>query len=287
MAESELPEYSGLLLSRPAPGVMEVALNRPKRLNAVDLRFWTDFREVFQKIGGDPSVRCVVITGGQSRHFTVGLDLRCEGIQQQMLDRSEDPARAALQLMSLAKSWASTFDAVENIPQPVLIAVHGACIGAGVDLAAACNVRLAATDSSFSIKEVDIGLAADVGSLQRLPKLIGNASVLHELALTGRTFSAQEALDFGLVGRVVDGGATEVRSEAVKLASMIAAKSPVAIVGIKRFLNFSRDHSVGEALAFAATWNAAMLQSHDMEKAQMGFVTKQAPTFDDLPPSKL
>merc|ERR1719277_2092022 len=153
--------------------------------------------------------------------------------------------------------------AIERCLKPTIAVIHGACVGAGVDLITACDVRLCSADAFFSVKEVAVGLAADVGTLARLPKIVGNDSLVRELALSARNFSAEEAKSFGLVSRVL-GSTEEALADGISLAAQIAAHSPVAIVGTKKNLNYARDHTVQESLDFVKTWNACMLQSEDL-----------------------
>lgn len=159
--------------------------------------------------------------------------------------------------------------------------IHGACIGAGVDLITACDIRLCTQDSYYSVKEVDIGLAADLGSLQRLTKSIGNQSLVRELCFTGRKLKADEAMRVGLVSRVFeDWSGMEVG--ALGMAGVIVEKSPVAIAGTKRALIHARDHSVSEGLEYIANWNSAMLQSEDIIKAIEASLSKKPPKFSNL-----
>jgi len=143
-------------------------------------------------------------------------------------------------------------------------------------------VRLAAADAAFSIKEVDVGLAADIGTLARLPRLVGNASLLHELALTGRVFGAHDARRLGLVSRVVPGSRDDVVRAALELAREIARKSPVAVVGVKRFISHALDHSTEDALEYQATWASFALQSKDLFESADAVKRKQTITYDDL-----
>ena len=161
----------------------------------------------------------------------------------------------------------------------MLAAIHGACVGGGVDLVACADMRYCAADASFSVKEIDLGMVADVGSLQRLPRLIGDGMV-RELAYTGRRVDGDEAGRIGLVNRVF--GTSEALMEGVmQLAHAIAAKSPLAIRGTKDMLNHARDHSVADGLDRVATWNAAMLLSEDLQTAIRAGLTKQPPKFRD------
>ena len=159
------------------------------------------------------------------------------------LPRHPDPARRALLTRTSVRDFQHAIGAPTRTPQPVIAAVHGVAFGLALDALSAVDVRLAAADAAFSIKEVDVGLAPDVGTLARLPRLVGNASLLGELALTGRVFGAQDALRLGLVSRVVPGSRDEVVRAALELACEIARKSPVAVVGVKRFVAHARDHS--------------------------------------------
>jgi len=163
---------------------------------------------------------------------------------------------------------------------PVIAAIHGACLGGGIDLISACDLRMASQDASFGIEEIHIGMAADVGTLQRLPKIMPPA-VVHELAYTGRRFSAEEARGWGLVSSVYDNRDATVEA-ALQLAQEIAAKSPLAIAGIKRAITYARDHSVEDALDHMATWNAGMLRPEDLMKAMAARSTKQEAVFKDL-----
>lgn len=154
----------------------------------------------------------------------------------------------------------------------MVVAVHGLCLGAGMDIIAAADIRLCSSNAIFSIKEVDVGLAADVGSLQRLPSKVSNDSLLRELCLTARNFGSDEALSLGLVSRVIQGGRAEVTAAGLALAHVIASKSPIATLGTKHLLNYSKDHSVDEGLAYTTVWNMAMLQASDLTEAFAAWV---------------
>ena len=170
-----------------------------------------------------------------------------------------------------------SFSAIEECGKPVLSLIHGACIGAGVDLISACDMRWATKDAFFAIKEIDLGMTADVGTLQRTPRIIGNMSLFNEACFSGARFSALQAKEMGLVSRIFDAEA-EMMEGALKFASEISEKSPLAIMGIKESLLFSRDHSVQEGLDRVALWNSVMLQSEDVQAA----MTKSKPTFSKL-----
>ncbi|KAJ9443605.1 delta(3,5)-Delta(2,4)-dienoyl-CoA isomerase [Diplonema papillatum] len=251
--------------------VAHVEINRPKKLNAMNPAFWQEMRECFRSLSVDNDVRAVVISA-RGRLFTSGLDLK----EMMLSFDASDIARKAARLLPHIASLQQSFSAIEECRVPVIAAIHSGCIGGGVDLITACDVRYASSDAWFAIKEVDIGLAADVGTLQRLPKVVGNHSLVREWCYTGRRFDAQEALNAGLVSRLFD-SREEVIAGALTLAKTLAAKSPVAILGTKHNLNYSRDHTVADGLEHIAVWNSAMLQTKDlMQAAQASFAKKPA-----------
>ncbi|KAJ3004851.1 putative enoyl CoA hydratase, partial [Thoreauomyces humboldtii] len=248
-------------ISFAAEHVLHVELFRPKVMNQMNMRLWKEFRAVFEHIRTDSDVRCVVVSGGTtSKHFTAGLDLQEFG--PALSTPNPDSARNSIALRNMIDGMQASFQAIHDCGRPVVAAVHGACIGAGIDLITACDVRYASEDAVFSIKEVDIGLAADIGTLQRLPKVVGNDSWVRELAFTGRTFPATEALAQGLLSKTVP--REQLFATALKTATIIASKSPIAVHGTKEVLNYSRDHSVVEGLHYVSLWNSAMLNTVDV-----------------------
>jgi enoyl-CoA hydratase/carnithine racemase len=172
-----------------------------------------------------------------------------------------------------------TLTSLERCRKPVLAAVHGACVGGGIDLITCADMRYCSSDASFCIKEIDIGMTADVGTLQRLPKLIGEG-MARELAYTARKVNAQEAREMQLVNRVFD--SREALQMGVRdIAATIAAKSPLSIRGVKEMITYARDHSVADGLNYVATWNAAMLMSNDLQEAMMAHMGKRQAEFKD------
>ncbi|KAI8884967.1 ClpP/crotonase [Backusella circina FSU 941] len=258
-------------------GVAQVILNRPKKLNAFNDQQVNDVRDTFRAINDDDSIKVVVVSGS-GRMFTAGLDL--SETQLKSLGTG-DPARAAFKNRGHIQNFQNAFTAIEECSKPVIAAVHSACFGAGVDLITACDIRYCTKDAFFCVKEIDVGLAADVGSLQRLPKVIGNHSLVRELCYTGRNMYAKEALECGFVNKVEE-NYDALLAEALKVAKNIASKSPVALVGTKHLLNYSRDHSVAEGLAYTVTWNAAMLNTEDIPLSIQAFVTKKPATYSKL-----
>jgi len=277
-----MSNYSGfkhIEVSTPASHVRLVELAR-EPVNAFDENLWTNLGEAFDKINEDGDARAVVLASALPKLFTAGLDLKDTGALQ---DADTDTGRRALALRNHILRFQAAISAIERCRYPVILATHGLTLGLGVDIACACDVRYAAANTVFSIKEVDVGLAADIGSLARLPKIAGNESLIRELAYTARNFTAQEALSLGLVSKVIPGGRSEVVAAALETAKLIAAKSPIAVVGTKHLLLHSRDHSVAENLEYTAVWNAFALQATDMGDSLQAFQTKKPAKFSSLP----
>ncbi|CAE6512132.1 unnamed protein product [Rhizoctonia solani] len=260
--------------------VLLVELNRGP-VNAFNQPFWEELGATFDKISRDGTIRAVVLSSTNPKIFTAGLDL----IEAGSMGNHDnlDPARQGIKLRDHILHFQSCISAIERCAQPVIAAVNGVAYGLAIDIMCACDVRYSSSRARFSIKEVDVGLAADIGTLSRLPKITGNESLLRELAFTAQEFGPAEAARLGMISRVVEGGRDEVVGAALELAKTIAAKSPVAVVGTKRFLLHARDHSVEQSLEYQATWNMAMLQSSDTTEAFKAFTTKQHPQFKPLP----
>ncbi|WP_297364846.1 crotonase/enoyl-CoA hydratase family protein [Thauera sp.] len=257
--------------------VAVVRLNRPDKANAMNMQMWQDLRAAMQWVDRMATVRVAVLHGAGA-NFCAGIDLQMMmSILPMVKDACE--ARTRENLRNLILDLQDTLTSIERCRKPVLAAIHGACVGGGVDLVACADMRYCAADTSFSIKEIDLGMVADVGSLQRLPRLIGDGMV-RELAYTGRKVGGEEAARIGLVNRVFDTPESLLEGVMI-LAHGIAAKSPLAVRGTKDALNHARDHSVADGLDRVATWNAAMLMSEDLQAAVRASMTRQAPTFRD------
>jgi len=179
----------------------------------------------------------------------------------------KNSGRASFQIRKAIIKFQSAIGAPRRTPFPVIVALHGHVLGLGVDIIGPCDIRYAASNTSFSIKEVDIGLAPDVGTLTFIPKITGNISLVRELTYTCRPFSAFEAEKLGLVSKVVEGGRDEVVRESLELAKLIASKSPVAVAGAKDLISHSLDHSVSESLSYTSVWNSAALMTKDIQEA--------------------
>jgi enoyl-CoA hydratase len=257
--------------------VATIWLDRPEARNAMGADLWRDLPEAMGSLGDDPGVRAIVIAA-RGDHFSVGLDLKEFGaaLMEGFGEESGTAGRASTRTQ--VKRMQHTMTAIARCPKPVIVAVHGYCIGAGVDLITACDIRLAARDAVFSVRETRMGMVADVGTLQRLPRIVDPGRVA-ELAFTGRDVGAEEAQEMGLVSHLY-GNRDELFKAAHELAAQIAANSPLAVQGSKAVLAATENMSVTEALDYVSVWNAAFLHSNDLQEAVMAFLEKRLPEFD-------
>ncbi|CAA0087085.1 Crotonyl-CoA hydratase [Zhongshania aliphaticivorans] len=253
------PSYTTVQI-RMEEHVAWVALNRPDKANAMNQTMWDEIQLCFEWLDQEPLVRVVVLCG-EGRHFCSGIDLAMfSGIAE--AQNGLEKSRVVEQFRATILRLQGNLTAIERCRKPVLAAIQGSCVGGGVDIISACDMRYCCDGVKFSIKEIDIGMVADVGTLQRLPHIIP-AGVMRELAYTGRNVGASEAERIGLVNRRFDN--YEEMIEAVSaLAQEISRKSPLAVRGSKQMLLYSRDHSVADALDYQATWNSGMLSFEDV-----------------------
>jgi enoyl-CoA hydratase/carnithine racemase len=257
-------------------GVAHVELDRAEKFNAMDHAMFAAIGDTFRAIGADPAVRAILLSG-RGKHFTAGLDLQYAGSQ---FKPNADPGRAAEARLRHIHWLQDAFNAVEQARAPVIAAIHGGCIGAGVDLASACDIRLASADAFFQVAEVDVAITADLGTLQRLSHLIPQG-ILRELTYTGRRMPADEAGRLGLLNRI-EPDREAVLAAGLAVARTIAAKSPLAVAGAKMSLNYSRGRPVEEGLRHVAMWNAGTLVSADLTAAIAARLGKSEPTFGPL-----
>ncbi|OMG69272.1 enoyl-CoA hydratase [Stutzerimonas balearica] len=259
-----------------ADKVAQVVIDRPEKINAMNADFWAEIIDVFRWVDDTDEVRVVVLSGA-GPHFSSGIDLQL--LAQVGAQLGKDVGRNAEQLRRKILSLQASFNAVDHCRKPVIAAIQGYCLGGAIDLISACDMRYCSADARFSIKEIDMGMAADVGTLQRLPRIIGDG-MMRELAYTGRTLDGAEAQAIGLVNRVYKN--PEALMEGVnELARQIAEKSPLAIRGTKEMIRYMRDHRVDDGLEYIATWNAAMLQAADLRVAVAAHMARQKPDFAD------
>ena len=256
--------------------VAEIELLGPGKGNAMGPDFFRELPRVFAEIDADEAVR-VVIVRGQGGQFTYGLDLKAMVPTLGPLIMGESLSRERTRLLALITELQRAFDAVERCRVPVIAAIAGWCIGGGVDLIAACDVRLCAADARFSVREVKVAMVADLGSLQRLPRIVGQGHA-RELAYTGKDVDAARALRIGLVNDVYE---TEeaLLAAARAMAREIADNPPLVVEGVKAVMNDGDGRSVAEGLRHVALWNSAFLQSKDLGEAFTAFAEKRAPKF--------
>ena len=261
--------------------IANLVLSRPNELNTMSRDFWVELGDVLEEINRDSEVR-VVVMSSTGKHFCAGMDLNAfsNGVDNIPDDKKPDHARIGEAVYRVAKELQEYISTLEKIRVPVIAAIHGGCIGGAVDLVTACDIRLASDDAFFCIQEINIGMAADVGTLQRLPKIIPD-SKMREMANTGRRMYAGEAKETGLVSDTYK-SQEDMLKAANSLAKEIASKSPVAIYGLKAVMNYSRDHSVSESLEYNALWSGAMLSQKDMTEAMTANIEKRDASFNDL-----
>ncbi len=264
-------------------GVAHVRLCRPDEFNTMTPEFWRELPEIIGELSDSGRARVVVLSS-TGKHFCAGMDLAvftggsAAGSNDAITEVGRQ--RAALRYNVLHLQAALT--SLERARMPVLVAIQGGCVGGAVDMVTAADCRYASADAWFCIQEINIGMTADVGTLQRLPKLIPDG-VARELAYTGRRMGAQRAASLGLVNEVFDDHET-LLSGVHEIAAEIASKSPLAIHGTKEAINYSRDHSVADSLAYIAAWQTGMFQPDDTMECFLAKSEGREPKFDDLGP---
>lgn len=251
--------------------VTSLVLNRQEKRNAMNIEVFEGLHEHFSRFDEDPEVRVVVIKA-EGKSFTAGTDLSSlAGLLQSTSADARETLRQTI------RKGQECLTAVAQCKKPVIAAVHGYCIGAGVDLLCACDIRLATRDAVFSVRETRMAMVADLGTLQRLPHIIGEAW-FRELALTGRDFSAEEALKIHFITHIYEDQASLQRG-AGNLANEIALCSPLAVQGVKDVMRFNREHGLQAGLEYVAQKNAAILISEDLMEAVQAFMEKRPPQF--------
>ena len=208
---------------------------------------WLELRKVFDTLSTDSSVRSVILSGAGDRAFSAGLDLQTSAESPVLAASTEDPSRKAASIRRYVDDFQDCITSIERCEKPVICVIHGYSFGLAIDIATCADVRICSKDAKFAVKEVDIGLAADIGTLSRLPKVVNSYSWVKDVCLSARIFDAEEAAKFGFVTGVYD-GKEQAFEAALKGANLVAEKSPVAVQGTKNILDYSRDHNVQEGM---------------------------------------
>lgn len=256
--------------------IAHVRFNRPDKANSLAQEGWDELEAIFTELDTRSDVRVIVLSG-EGKNFCAGIDL--ELLANFSGNLPEDEGRKREAIRRNVKRLQAPINAIEKCSKPILAAIHRACVGGAIDITTACDMRYCTEDAFFSIEEINVGMVADLGTLQRLPKLIGEG-ITRELAFTGRRMNADEAHERQFVNQVF--ADKEVMMSAVMgIAETIASKSPLSIRGTKQVLNFSRDHSVADGLEYIATWNAAMLLSNDITEAITAKMMKREAQYED------
>lgn len=253
----------------------EVVLSRPDAGNAFNAQLFGDVHDAFQLLGDDDECRAIVLRA-EGKAFSYGLDLMSAAVDFGPV-LTEGLAGVRLDLRTLIQRLQIQTGKPAAIRKPVVAAVHGWCIGAGLDLISACDIRLCSADARFSLREARVAMVADIGSLQRLPRIIGDAAT-RELALTAKDIDAARAMQLGLVSQVLD-DRDALYAAARAEAKLIASLSSIAVQGVKHVLNAQDGMTVQQGLDYVATWNAAFVQSEDLKEAIAAFFEKRTPQY--------
>ncbi len=267
-------------------GVAHLRMIRPERANSMIPAFWTELPRIITRLSDEAAARVVVLSA-EGRHFCSGMDTTVFTGEGGIADaggasKRTNPGRLAANFRLMAMHAQEAFNSFEKARMPIITAIQGACVGGGVDMISASDMRYATQDAFFCIQEINIGMTADVGTLQRLPKIIA-PGIVAELAYTGRRMPAARAREVGLVNEVYPDHASMMEA-VMAVAGEIASKSPLAVLGTKQTMLYTREHSVADGLEYIATWNASMLDPADMAEAFTAQAEKRPPVYPDLYP---
>lgn len=271
-----MPDFEFLKLVH-SNKVAEVSLNRADKANAIHEKMWFEIEAAFRWADETPEVRAVILRAEGSR-FCSGIDFEFVHSMARRIENLPDGRRQE-QMLAIIRSLQKSFTSIESCRKPVIAAIQGVCYGGGIDLITACDIRHAAADATFAVKEVDVGIVADVGTLQRLPRIVGEGRA-REWCLTGKVIQVDEAQRGGLINAIAP-DAPSLLELAREQAALIAEKSPLAIRGTKQILNYSRDHGVTDGLEYVAAWNAGMLMSLDLKLAVEAAMNRKKAVYPD------
>lgn len=261
-------------------GIAHLQLTRPEARNAMNRAFWQELPQALRELDRQGEARVLVLSS-TGKHFSAGMDLEIFTQPDPELFAGE-PGRRAEAMRQLVLQLQDCFNAFEQLRFPVISAIQGGCIGGALDMVCATDMRYCTRDAWFEIKETALGMTADLGTLQRLPRLIPDG-LMRELSYTARKLPADEALSAGLVNRVFD-DQDSMMSAVMEVAGDIAARSPLAITGTKQMINYARDHSLSDSLLMMATWQAGMFQPTDMVQTFSAKMAGKAPEYEGLRP---
>lgn len=262
--------------------VAHIQFSRPHEMNSMNKAFWKELPALVNQLDESAMARAIVISS-TGKHFSAGMDLGVF-MSGDAVPMTGDPGRMGENLRRVVLQLQASLSSLEQIRIPVLVAIHGGCIGGALDLVCAADCRYATEDAFFTIKETELGMTADVGTLQRFPKLVP-PGIVRELAYTGRKFTAQEAKEMGLLNAVYP-DQESLLAGVMDVAKAIAKNSPLAVTGCKEMINYSRDHSVEDSLKYMATWQSGMFRPNDMMKSFAAKAQKSDPVFDEVWPKK-
>jgi len=262
--------------------VAHIQLKRPDAFNSMIASFWTELPQIVREIDASASARAIVISS-TGKHFSAGMDLEVfsGGSSLSVGSGVTEEGRKRAYMWMMVQHLQDSFTALEQARIPVLCAIQGGCIGGAIDMVSAADMRYCSADAFFCVMEINIGMTADVGTLQRLPKIIPEG-IARELAYTGDRMPAQRALECGLVNQVFEDHDSLVEG-VLEIAGRIATRSPLAIWGTKEMINYTRDHSVADGLRYIAGWQSGMFQPADMFEEFAAKGEKRAPIFEELP----
>lgn len=268
-------------ITKPCKNVAHLEIFDPKTKNAFSQQQFDAYNSELLKLENDSSVRCIVLSGHGS-DFTSGINVKELGVLIQQINDIKDQARKSKHLKNLINNTQQSFILMRDVvTKPIIACIHGLCLGMGMELVAAADIRYCSQDSKMSIREVKLGFAADVGSLQLLPKLFSNQSLLREYIYTGKMIPVDEAIEAGFVSRKFENKEKTIQAS-LELAEQIAKISPVATQGSKINLRYSENKSFRDGLDYNAIWNMSMMRGEDVLKALMAVVTKEEAEFEDF-----
>ncbi|NRA07532.1 MAG: crotonase/enoyl-CoA hydratase family protein [Myxococcales bacterium] len=263
--------------------IAHIQFKRPEAFNSMVPEFWSELPEIVSAFEADGEARAIVISS-TGKHFTAGMDLAVFGSGGPGEEAEAETGRKRAALRRRILELQESFSCLDRARLPVLAAVQGGCVGGGVDLISACDMRYCTQDAFFCIQEINIGMTADVGTFPRLPHILPQGLV-RELAYTGRRLPAEEAREAGLVNRVYESHEA-LLAGVMEVAAEIAARSPLAVWGSKEMINYARDHSIADGLDYIATWQTGMFQPADMAEAFAAKKEKRAARYPDLLPER-